>query len=149
MVWGVVPPLTVVGESFARAGLVFRAHGPCEVASSCPIAKVCQTHQWGQEYRITQVRGVHHDVCKVFEGGARVVEVELVDPVASFPESKLKGSLAAWDAPVCHVRGCPNWDTCFNPAMVGGRRYDVSRTHERLECPMGYALRRVTARPTA
>lgn len=144
-----MPNLTVVAPAFARVGERFRYRDACEEAEGCPVAKLCQSQEPGQTYRVTKVRPVVHDVCGVFEGGAQVVEVEREDPVASFPAGRLKGTLVEWSELACTKRGCSNWTTCFNPAMRQGGRYEVLDDLGTMECPMGYDLRRVRARPAA
>jgi uncharacterized protein (UPF0179 family) len=139
--------LTVVGETFARTGATFRFRARCDEAAACPISRVCQNLELNETYRVVAVRPKHHDVCTVHEGGVRVVEVEKVDPVASFPMAKLKGTMAAWEPPVCDLRLCRNWETCFNPAMRRDGRYEIIGAVQRMDCPMGYELCRATVRP--
>lgn len=139
--------LTIVSETWARPGGTYHVGVACEVAADCPVSKLCQNQQPGRRYRVVKVRPAHHSVCSVFEGGARVVEVEPMPVVASMPAARLKGTMAVWEAPVCTKRWCPNWDTCFNPAMETGRKYAVASEPVRMDCPMGHDLRRVTVEP--
>ena len=70
--------LTVVGETLARKGLVFRYDGETDPGcGACKLHKVCHGNlKPGREYAIKDVRGVKHDCCHVFEGKVQVVEVE-------------------------------------------------------------------------
>lgn len=71
-------PLTVIGETLAKPGLVFRYQGETdEGCAGCKLRSVCHgALKPGREYRIAAVRPVKHDVCHVFEGKVQVVEVE-------------------------------------------------------------------------
>jgi len=132
--------VTLVGERWARAGATFLNEQPCEVADACPVAKACQNLPWDREFRVVNVRGVHHGVCVVHEQGAHVVEVEEVPLRASLEVSKTRGTAARWTPPVCHIRGCVNWDRCFPHGPQAGREYTLARVEGRLDCPMGYEL---------
>lgn len=141
--------VTLVGERLARVGAAFLNEKPCEVASACPVAKACQNLPWDRNFRVAKVRAVRHDVCKVHEEGVRVVEVEEVPLVASLEASKTRGTLAHWSPPVCHIRGCPNWDRCFPHGLKPGGQYELARVEGRLQCPMGYSLVGVELREPA
>lgn len=143
-----VKRVTVVGEKWARVGARFLNDHPCEAARGCPIAQACQNLPWNRPFVVTAVRGVHHDVCTLHEGGVRVVEVEELPLAASLEVSKTRGTAAHWMPPVCHMRGCPNWDRCFSPSLVPGRDYELERVEGPLQCPMGYALVGVVLRDT-
>lgn len=135
-----VSRVTLVGEALARAGHKFINDRPCEVASTCPVAKACQNLPWGRSFEVTRIRTVHHDVCTVHEGGVRVVEVDELPIMASLEASKTRGTMAHWSPPVCHIRGCPNWDRCFPLGLTPGGEYELAAVEGKLACPMGYHL---------
>ena len=127
----------------ARPGTEFVFAHACEVAGRCPVAQTCQNLELGRRYRVVGVRPVHHDTCTEHEGGVRAVDVEVLPIDASLDAARLRGTLVKWTPPYCVQRGCPNWDTCFNPAMRSGADYRVDATLEKLSCPMGYDLHRI------
>lgn len=139
--------VTVVGERWARPGVQFVTLRPCEVAATCPVAKPCQSLEWGRPHRVLSVRSVRHDVCKVHEGGVRVAEVEPLPYEASLEATKMRGTSVRWRPPVCHIRACPNWDRCFPLGLEPGREMRVLREGDRLTCPMGHALVAATLEP--
>jgi uncharacterized protein len=132
--------VTVVGERWARPGARFYNEQPCEVAEACPVAKACQNLPYGREYDVVAVRPVHHASCVVHEAGARVVEVVEAPLRATLDRSKTRGTAARWSPPVCHIRGCANWDRCFPHGVEAGREYVLERVEEALKCPMGHQL---------
>lgn len=132
--------VTLVGERWARPGARFLNEQPCEAAGRCPVAKACQNLPWGRAFDVVAVRPVHHDSCLVHEGGVRVVEVEDAPLMASMDVSKTRGTAAKWIPPICHQRGCANWDRCFPDGLVAGQEYVLERVEQRLTCPMGYTL---------
>lgn len=132
--------VTLIGEHLARVGARFLNERPCEAAPTCPVARACQNLVWDRPFVVTAVRNVHHDVCKVHEDGVRVVEVEEAPLVASLEASKTRGTMARWNPPVCHIRGCPNWDRCFSHGLRAGEEYELAQVESKLECPMGYSL---------
>lgn len=132
--------VTLVGERWARPGVRFLNAQPCEVAGACPVAKACQNLPWDREFEVVSTRNVHHDVCVVHDGGVRVVEVAEAPLRASLESSKTRGTAARWTPPVCHIRGCPNWDLCFPHGLQSGGEYLLERVEGPLACPMGYHL---------
>lgn len=138
--------VTLVGERWARVGIEFLNAERCEAAGACPVARACQNLEWDREYRVASVRSIHHDVCVVHEEGVRVAEVEELPFVASLEAVKTRGTAVRWNPPVCHIRGCPNWDRCFPHGPKPGSEYALEKIEGPLECPMGHSLVGVTLR---
>lgn len=135
--------ITLLGASLARVGATYAFWRLCEVAERCPVGKTCQNLEVGRTYRVTAVRAAHHDVCTEHEGGVKAVEVEEMPQWGSIESSRLRGTLTKWSPPFCTVRGCPNWNLCFDSGLKSDTEYKVLETRERLTCPMGHDLHRV------
>lgn len=135
--------VSLLGSRLAHVGGEFVFLSPCQVAGTCPVARTCQNLDVGHAYRVVAKRPIHHDSCTEHEGGVDAVEVQQLPVVASLDAGKLRGTLARWTPPRCDVRGCPNWSTCFNPAMKADQEYRIEKTLGRLQCPLGYKLERV------
>lgn len=138
-----MPRITLLGSSLARVGSEFSFWRPCEVADRCPVSKPCQNLDVGRRYRVTAVRPAHHDTCTEHEGGVQAVEVEEIPQWGSLDAARLRGTLTKWSPPPCTVRGCPNWNLCFDAGLKTETEYRVLETRERLVCPMGHHLVRV------
>lgn len=132
--------VTLVGAAWAKPGTAFLNQAPCEVAASCPVAKACQNLVLDRPYRVVEARPIQHDVCTVHEGGVRAAVVERIPIQASLDESKTRGTMARWTSPLCHVRGCPNWDRCFPRGLTPGSDLELHKVGSKMTCPMGYNL---------
>jgi uncharacterized protein (UPF0179 family) len=141
----------LLGSLLAKPGATFVFWHACEVAPTCPVARTCQNLEAGRAYQVLSKRPIHHDVCTEHEGGVDAVEVEPLAIVTSVEASKLRGTLVKWTPLVCENRTCPNWWTCFNPAMRPGGEYKIVSNKGAMDCPIGYRIERVEVeanRPT-
>lgn len=118
--------LTVIGETIAKPGLVFRYEGETDPGcATCKLRKQCHTKELkaGREYRITDVRPIKHDVCHVFEGKVQIVAVD-ANPLPlriTIPVSAARGTGVSkhWEEcgasclykPFCNPRSLPEGTT--------------------------------------
>jgi len=146
-----VPPLTVIGETLARPGLVFRYQGQTDPGcASCKLLKVCHSKDLkpGRDYVIKAARPVKHDVCHVFEGKVQVVEIEEQPlPVrAAIPVSATRGTGVSNHFEECGA-SCL-FKACCNPAALPrGVTAQIEKIEGDVPCLVGRKLKFALVRP--
>ncbi len=133
--------VTVVGEQQCRKGFEFVFGGPLAECRDCKVKNVCFHLEPNRRYRVTEVREVHH-VCKLHEGGVRVVEVERIPTRGALPKSQaVEGSMITFEESDCKMAGCENYRLCKPWGAVDGTKDRVVSVEEDLDCPKRKALR--------
>lgn len=137
--------VTVVGELQCRKGFEFVFGGPLAECRECKVRNVCFHLDENRQYRVTDVRKVHHE-CKVHEGGVRVVEVERVPTKAALPaRSALEGSILTFEGSDCDSVGCQYYRLCRPAGPSDGMKFKVLSVEPgEVRCPRGRSLRVVS-----
>lgn len=139
--------LTVVGELGAAKGKEFTYLGETDAACApCKLRKVCHGLEVHRRYRVTEVRPVRHSCpAGVFEGEVQVVAVEPVPFTLNVAASRLRGTMVTRHFEECGFRACPERGACA-PAGIGeGVSAVMLKVGDKVACPAGRDLRRVTA----
>jgi uncharacterized protein (UPF0179 family) len=135
--------ITLIGERQAKQGYRFIYKGPLTDCRDCRLKAVCFNLDAGGEYRIKELRDVHHD-CRIHEDGVRVVEVEKM-PVDCAIQQKMAidGSTITYDEVRCNNMGCRHYRLCHPHALVRNSKYRVAKVLGDVKCPEGHRLIRV------
>jgi uncharacterized protein (UPF0179 family) len=133
--------VTVVGEQQCRIGFEFAFGGPLAECRECKVKNVCFHLEPNRQYRVMDVRDVHHD-CKIHEGGVRVVEVERLPTKGALPKTAaVEGAMITYEETNCKSLGCVNYRLCRPWGAVDGLRFKITQVGEEIECPKGRHLR--------
>jgi uncharacterized protein (UPF0179 family) len=144
--------LTVIGETLAKKGLVFRYEGETDPGcAACKLYKACHKSglQKGREYRINEVRAVKHDVCHVFEGKVQLVAVEPQPlPIrVTIPVSATRGTGVSkrWEecGAVCLLK-----QYCDPSALAEGQTAQLVKVEGEVPCLVGRKLRFAWVQPS-
>jgi uncharacterized protein (UPF0179 family) len=142
--------LTVVGETMARKGLVFRYQGETDPGCpQCKLYKVCHANlKPGREYRIADVRPVKHDVCHVFEGKVQVVAVD-PKPLplrVTIPVSATRGTAFSKRWVECGA-SCLFKQHCNPGALAEGQTASLEKVEGDVPCLVGRKLKFALVQP--
>lgn len=137
--------LTVVGETLAKKGLVFRYEGETDPGcAACKLHKVCHAPglKVGREYRVNEVRPLQHDVCHVFEGKVQVVGIEPAPlPVkVAIPVSATRGTGYSKRWEECGA-ACLYKQYCNSPALKEGEPAQLLEVQGDVNCLVGRKLK--------
>jgi uncharacterized protein len=142
--------LTVVGETLAKPGLVFRYHGETDPGCKpCKLYKVCHgSLKAGRDYRITEVRAVKHDVCHVFEGKVQVVAVDPKPlPVrTTIPLTATRGTAMSKHWVECGA-SCLIKQHCNPASMKEGQSASIVKVEGDVTCLVGRKLKYALVEP--
>lgn len=143
--------LTVIGETLAKPGLVFRYAGETDPGCpSCKLYKVCHGKELrkDRDYTITGVRPVQHDVCHVFEGKVQVVEVDPAPlPVrVAIPVSATRGTGFSKHFEECGA-SCLLKAYCNPSALAPGITAKLEKVEGDVPCLVGRKLKFAWVRP--
>lgn len=139
--------LTVLGSSHSRAGAEFTYLGETDPeCASCKLRKTCQNLDANRAYRVKKVRPVEHkDVCHVFEGTVKVVEVEEIPIRVAVPASAARGT--GWTNRFEECGASCLLKRYCNPAALphgSGARGAFVKIDGPVECKVGRDLRYAT-----
>lgn len=135
-------PVTIVQDAFAQEGREFQYRGKVDACYGCELETVCHQLEEDAWYRVTDVRDKTHpeEVCGVFEGDVRVVDVERVAPIASIPAAATRGTGTAWSFIECGY-ACPYKRFCQADALEDGQKVTIEETLAEAEpCAKGLDL---------
>jgi hypothetical protein len=134
--------VTVVGEQQCRKGFEFVYTGPLSECRDCKVRNVCFHLEEGRQYRVTEIRDVHHE-CKVHEGGVRVVEVERIPTRAALKASSaIEGSIVSFQESDCRLIGCPSFRLCHPLGLSEGAHIRIASVESgEVSCPLGLRLK--------
>ncbi|MCL4334956.1 MAG: UPF0179 family protein [Candidatus Thermoplasmatota archaeon] len=138
--------ISLIGVDLAREGSEFTFVEPLTECSSCRIRNVCFSLEPGTKYRITKIREKQHP-CLIFnKNKVATIEVEQVENYLNIPEGvKLQeGSAIKPTSLHCEYITCPNVETCNLIHMREGQKFKIQNIGEKVDCPKGYNLRKVT-----
>lgn len=136
-------PLTVLGETLAKPGLVFRYDGETDPGcAGCRLRKQCHSNLApGREYRVTGVRPVKHDCCHVFEGKVQLVEIE-ERPLAlriTIPATATRGTGVSKHWEECGA-SCLYKSMCNPAALKPGVTAKILQVEGEVPCLVGRKL---------
>ncbi|MFG1460852.1 MAG: UPF0179 family protein [Thermoplasmataceae archaeon] len=137
--------ISLIGQDLAKEGLEFEFVGPLVGCSPCAIRNVCFNLEPGKNYRITKVRDKLNN-CFVFRGDkVKTVEVEEIGTTLTmqFGRSLQEGSTVTTRSIKCDYITCKYIETCNLMHMKEGRKVNVKKLVERVECPKGFDIRKV------
>ena len=132
--------VTLVQESLAVEGKIFRYMGMDDPCSKCKVKDVCHNLETGRRYRVVKVRNKKHD-CAVHEGGKiTVAEVEEVPEEISITiKHCIEGAILKLDEYDCPHRWCEFNDICRDRPSS---KVKITKVGESLKCPLKLKLRR-------
>lgn len=142
--------LSVIGETLAKPGLVFRYEGETDPGCvKCKLYKVCHgSLKKGRDYRIAAVRPVKHDVCHVFEGKVQLVAVE-PEPLpvkVAIPVSATRGTGVSRRWEECGAV-CLYKQYCNPSALPEGQTAQLVQVEGDVPCLVGRKLKFALVRP--
>lgn len=140
------PKISLIGIDLAREGLEFTFVGPLVGCSECRIKNVCFNLDPGRTYRVLKVREKENP-CFVFnQDRVATVEVEEVPEIAHMQYGKKiqEGSSVTLKSIDCDHFTCPNIERCNLIHVREGTRGVINKVEEKLDCPKGYDMRRVS-----
>lgn len=139
--------ITLIGEAQARPGSRFRFVGPNDGPNAecrpCKLQGTCFNLEPGEVYAVGEVRAKTHP-CFLHDGSAvRVVVVERAAHDVIVPgRGLIEGETLVYPERECEFRGCPMWSECVGAPLIPRKDYLVEKVGERVDCPLGYDLRR-------
>ena len=137
-------PLSVLGASLAKPGLVFLYQGETDSGcGACKLRSVCHgSLKVGREYRVKAARPVMHDVCHVFEGKVQIVEIEEKPlPVRiAIPVAATRGTGYSKNFEECGA-ACLLKKHCNAPALVPGVTAKIEKVEGDVPCVVGRKLK--------
>ena len=141
-----MPKISLIGIDLAREGLEFTFTGPLVGCAECRIKNVCFNLDPGRTYRILKVREKENP-CFVFnKDKVATVEIEEMPEMAHMQYGKKlqEGSSVTLKSMNCDHFTCPNLEKCNLVHMREGTRGVINKVNEKLDCPKGYDMRRVS-----
>ncbi len=139
--------ISLIGVDLAKEGLEFTFVEPLKGCTECRIKNVCFNLEPGKNYRIIKVRDKENP-CFVFNRDkVNTIEVEPLDDVLNVKNGmKLQeGSTLKTASLNCDNLTCENIETCNLMHIKDGRKARIISVGEKVDCPKGFDLRRVTA----
>ncbi len=140
--------ISLVGLDLAKEGMEFTFVTPLVGCAECKIKNVCFNLQPGKTYKITKVRDKVHP-CFVFNHDkVATIEVEEVNENVNLEYGKKvqEGSKVTLKSMECDHYTCPNIETCNLIHKREGTKATISKVEEKLDCPKGYDMRRVSVK---
>lgn len=138
--------ISLIGVDLAKEGLEFTFVGPLVGCAECRIKNVCFNLDPGRSYRVLKVREKENP-CFVFnKDRVATVEIEEIPEVAhmQYGRKLQEGSSVTLQSINCDHFTCPNIERCNIVHMREGTRAVINKVEEKLECPKGYDMRKVS-----
>jgi len=127
---------------------VFTFVTPLQTCSECRIKNVCFNLEAGKTYRISKVRE-QINPCLVYNTGkVSTIEVEEVEETFNirYGNRLQEGSTINVTGMRCDHITCQNIETCNLIHKKEPVKVNVSKIVEKIECPKGYDMRRVSVK---
>lgn len=141
-----MPKISLIGVDLANEGMEFTFTGPLVGCSECRIKNVCFNLDPGRTYKVLKVREKENP-CFVFnKDKVSTVEIEEVPEVMHMQYGKKlqEGSSVTLKSANCDHISCPHIEKCNIVHMREGTRAVINKVEEKLECPKGYDMRKVS-----
>jgi hypothetical protein len=132
--------VTLIGKKLAHKGAEFVYVGVPSRCRECRLKTVCSNPKEGRRYRITKVRGKHHD-CELHDEGVVPVEIEQLPIETTIPSEGTKGTEVTYHEVECNNIGCERYDIC-HPGVTE-KKYRILEVLDDVDCPEGYDLKLV------
>ncbi|HDS59253.1 MAG TPA: UPF0179 family protein [Thermoplasmatales archaeon] len=132
--------VTLIGKKMAREGTEFIYMGVAQQCRNCKLKMVCSNLRTGRRYRVTTVREKEH-ACELYEGGVVAVEIEKLPIETTIRKDSASGTSVTYAEVDCDRVGCENYGLC-HPG-VEEKKYRILDVVGEVDCPLGYALKRV------
>lgn len=133
--------VTLIGVKLAKENNEFVYLGPQNECRNCKLKNVCFNLKKGRAYKITKVRDKRHS-CSVHEGNVAVVEVKELPIITTIDKKISEGSVTTIEEKECDNIGCKNYKLCFSSTLEKDKKYEVKKTFESIDCPIGYDLQK-------
>ncbi|MBW9222011.1 UPF0179 family protein [Methanothermococcus sp. SCGC AD-155-C09] len=140
--------ITVLGSKLAKTGNEFIYCGILKECEFCKFKKIChEGMEVGKRYKIIGVRSTDHP-CVIHEEGVKVVEIKPSEEITLLIESKkaLEGLTISCNESHCNNIFCENYILC-NPEGLPKKYKIVKVFNDKINCPKGHSLKRVTISP--
>ncbi|WP_421077043.1 UPF0179 family protein [Methanothermococcus sp. Ax23] len=140
--------ITLIGSKIAKTGNEFVYYGLLKECESCRFKKICHDGMVvGKRYKIVSVRSANHP-CEIHESGVKVVEIEPAKDIVMLVESRkaLDGLTLSHRDIQCNNILCENYMLC-HPEGVYNKYKILKVFDEKIKCPKGYSLKKVTVSP--
>lgn len=135
--------LTLLPKNLARPGFSFVAGRGDKECKSCRFYKTCvENLKVGRIYTVSAVRNIEHP-CVIHDSGVKIVEVVESSIEAAIPKKfAIDGSTGIFSFS-CD-ESCPNRDFCIPDGIKTGDKFNIVSIKEKIECPIGNNIVRVT-----
>ena len=132
--------ITLIGKKLAKKDNEFVYAGLNQTCKKCRLKTVCSNLNEGRAYRILKVREKEHK-CPLHDGGVAVVEVEQLPASVNIRKEEAEGTAVAFHPIKCDNTPCMEHNACVSG--IKEKEYRIVKTVGDVQCPKGYALKRV------
>ena len=135
--------ITLLPKNLAKTGFSFIAGRGGEECKSCRFYKTCvENLKEGRIYTVINVRQIEHP-CNVHDTGVKIVEVvESATEAAISSKYAIEGSSGIFSS-FCN-ESCIHNELC-NPEGVNiGDRFLILKVREKIDCPLGKSIVKVS-----
>lgn len=132
--------ITLIGKNLAKGGVEFIYLGQSQTCKKCRLKTVCSNLKERRTYRVVKVREKEHK-CALHEGGVVVVEVEQLPAEVNIRKEEAEGTAVAYQPIKCNNVMCNEYTACV--PGIKEKEYKIVKTMDNVECPLGYALKKV------
>ena len=135
--------LTLLPKNLAKPGFSFLAGEGDKECKECRFYKTCvENLKPGRIYTVSSVRNIEHP-CKIHDSGVKIVEVnESKIEAAILKKYAIEGATSIFSFS-CNER-CQYHDLCVPDGIKIGDKFHIIAVNEKLECPLGNNILRIT-----
>lgn len=135
--------LTLLPKNLAKPGFSFVAGKGNNECKECRFYKTCvENLKPGRIYTVSSVRNIEHP-CKIHDSGVKIVEVNESQIEAAIPKKfAIEGATGIFSFS-CNER-CQYHDFCVPDGIKIGDKFHIITIKEKLECPLGNNILRIT-----
>ncbi len=135
--------LTLLPKNLAKQGFSFVAGEGDEECKECRFYKTCVVNlKPGRIYTVASVRNIEHP-CKVHDSGVIIVEVTESEIEAAIPKKYAIEGISGVFSFLCNEK-CQYHDFCIPDGINIGDKFSVVKIKDKIECPLGINIVRVT-----
>ncbi|KYC53041.1 MAG: hypothetical protein AMQ74_00534 [Candidatus Methanofastidiosum methylothiophilum] len=135
--------LTLLPKNLAKSGFSFVAGKGDKECKECRFFKTCvENLKEGRIYIVSSVRNIEHP-CSIHDSGVKLVEVIESSIEAAIPKKfAIEGSTGIFSFSC--KESCPSRDYCMPDGLIIGDKFEILSIKEKIECPLGHNIVRVT-----
>ncbi|HOM95794.1 MAG: UPF0179 family protein [Candidatus Methanofastidiosa archaeon] len=135
--------LTLLPKNLAKPGFSFVAGRGDVECKDCRFFKTCVDNlKPGRIYTVISVRNIEHP-CKIHDSGVKIVEVKESHIEAAIPKKyAIEGSTGIYSFSCDEI--CQHHDFCIPEGIAIGDKFLILKVKEKLECPLGNNIQRVS-----